>query len=86
MIVNTPITKSEIKNNSLVPKYDWIKMSIEEFQNWVSEVELGVNYQWNNGILEADEKMKLENIYILTNIKKLFKDESYRSCDIQKHE
>ncbi len=42
MIVNTPITKSEIKNNSLVPKYDWIKMSIEEFQNWVSEVELGV--------------------------------------------
>jgi hypothetical protein len=64
MIVITPITKSEIKKNSLVPKYDWIKMSSEEFQNWVSEVELGVKYERNNGILEADEKMKLENIYI----------------------
>jgi len=40
MIVFTPITKSEIKDNTLVPKYDGIKMSREEFQNWEPEVEV----------------------------------------------
>ena len=70
MIVFTPITKSEIKDNTLVPKYDGIKMSREEFQNWEPEVEVWVKYEWNKATLEADEKMKLEKIYILTNIQK----------------
>jgi hypothetical protein len=33
-------------------------MSFEEFQNWEPEDEVGVEYEWNNGILEAEEKMK----------------------------
>ena len=72
MIVITPITKSEIKDNTLAPKFDGIKMSKEEFQDWEPEVELGVKYEWNKAILKADEKMKLENIYILTNNQKVF--------------
>ena len=72
MIVFIPITKSQIKDNTLVPKYDGIKMSREGFQNWEPEVELGVKYEWNNGKLKAENKMKLEDIYILTNIQNIF--------------
>jgi predicted nucleotidyltransferase len=54
-------------------------MSFEEFQNWEPEVEVGVKYKWNNGILEAEEKMKLEEIYIFTNIQKVFQKKSKMS-------
>jgi hypothetical protein len=79
MIVFTPIIESEIKDKPLVPKYDGKKMSFEEFQNWEPEDEVGVKYEWNNGILEAEEKMKLEEIYIFTNIQKVFQKKSKMS-------
>jgi hypothetical protein len=54
-------------------------MSFEEFQNWEPEDEVGVKYEWNNGILEAEEKMKLEEIYIFTNIQNVFQKKSKMS-------
>jgi hypothetical protein len=44
MIVFAPIYESEIKEKTIIPKYDGVKMSLEEFYNWVREKEPGIKY------------------------------------------
>ena len=58
MIVFAPIYESEIKEKPIIPKYDGVKMSLKDFHNWNREVEPGIKYEWNNGVLEATDKLK----------------------------
>ncbi len=70
MIIFTPIILPENQKNYTIPKYDGVKMSLEEFQNWEPEVEPGIKYEWNYGILEAEAKMSINEIKILLNFQK----------------
>jgi Uma2 family endonuclease len=71
MIIFTPILERNITNQQGIPKYDGNAMSLEEFQNWKQEEE-GIKYEWNNGVVEADEKIRTDEIYIFRNITKAF--------------
>ncbi|MCB1189598.1 MAG: Uma2 family endonuclease [Leptospiraceae bacterium] len=67
MIIFTPILESELKEKPSVPKYDGIKMRLEEFL--VSEFDdPGYKYEWNNGLLEADNKLKFSEQILVDNI------------------
>jgi tRNA A37 N6-isopentenylltransferase MiaA len=59
MIIFTPILETEKKENLIIPKYDGVKMTREEYRNWNPE-EPGIKYEWSNGVLEATEKLKFQ--------------------------
>lgn len=67
MIIFTPIFEVEQKEKPLVPKYDGFKMSFEDFLNSKLE-DQGFKYEWNNGIIEAEERLKTQEIKIYINL------------------
>ncbi len=82
MIVFVPIEAKENSFRQILPRYDGIKMSLEEFLHWEPEPELGVRYEWNNGIVEAEEKMKIEEGKVFRNLLKVFvKTKSFENGD-----
>lgn len=72
MIIFTPIFESEIKEKQQVPKYDGIQMSLEEYLNWEIAIEENIKYEWNNGVIEAVDKLRTEELYIYRNLQKEF--------------
>ena len=68
MIIFTPILEKNLKINQSIPKFDGISMTLEDFQNWNPEVEDGIKYEWDNGIVEAEDRMKLDELHIYTNL------------------
>lgn len=71
MIVFTPILENESKEKYPVPKYDGIKMNLDEFMNSNFE-DPGLKYEWNNGVLEAEEKLKFSEQNIVINLQRKF--------------
>lgn len=47
-------------------------MSLEEFSNWEPEIEVGIKYEWDNGILEAADKLRTDELYIYRNLQREF--------------
>ena len=76
MIIFTPINEKDNKEVQTFPKFDGVSMTLDEFQNWNPEIEAGIKYEWNNGIVEAEEKMKVDELYIYTNLVKAFQSRS----------
>ncbi len=72
MIIFTPISEKNIKEKQTIPKFDGVRMTIEEFQNWNPEIESGIKYEWNNGIVEAEEKMKFSEQKIVVQLQNQF--------------
>lgn len=67
MIIFVPTTESK-KEAIKQPKFDGVKMPLEEFQNWEPDIEEGIKYEWNNGIIEATDKLRTDELFIYTNI------------------
>lgn len=67
MIIFTPISENEQKQKPIIPKYDGMKMSLEDFL--ASEIDdPGFKYEWNNGILEVEEILKPHETKIYLNL------------------
>jgi Uma2 family endonuclease len=47
-------------------------MSLLEFQNWEPDVEPGNKYEWNDGILEATDKLKFSEQKMIDRLQKKF--------------
>jgi Uma2 family endonuclease len=62
------------------PRYNGRKMSLEKFMDFKPED--GFKYEWNNGFLEAREKMiKPSEFYLLQNLQRAFvKTALYANC------
>lgn len=76
MIVFTPIFESNPKEQILCPKYDGVKMSLEEYYNSNFE-ESGFKYEWNDGVLEAEEKLKPSEAIIYSNLHTKFIEKNF---------
>jgi len=70
MIIFTPVLEKEITIKQTIPKFDGIRMTYDEFQNWNPEIEEGIKYEWDNGVVEAEERMRIDEIHIYTNLVK----------------
>ena len=81
MIVFTPIFESDLKEKPSIPKYDGIQMSLDEFLT--SEFEdPGFKYEWNNGLREAEEKLKFSEQRIVLILQRTFnKTSAYQKGD-----
>ena len=78
MIIFTPILESESKEKLPLPKYDGIKMSLEDFLTTKVE-DQGFKYEWNNGVLEAEYAMKFsEQILVDTIIRRFCTTNSFK--------
>ncbi len=71
MIVFTPIFESKPKEQFPFPKYDGIQMSLEDFLNSNFE-ESGFKYEWNNGVLEVEERLKPSEAVLYSNLHNKF--------------
>ncbi len=71
MKIFTPIIEIKEKEILPIPKYDGVKMSLEEFQNFEFE-DPGYKYEWNNGITEAEILMKDTERFLIDNIIRKF--------------
>ena len=81
MIIFTPIFENKTKEQMPYPKYDGVKMSLDEFLNFKFE-EPGIKYEWNNGVLDAEEKMKFSEQRIVSNLQRKFsKTSAYQKGD-----
>jgi len=80
MIITLPIPlENAVERKIPVPKYDGLRMSLEDFLNWEVRESDGFKYEWNDGVLEADESMKLKEVKIFQNINRKFSGtDSYR--------
>jgi len=82
MIILTPILDFENKEKPIIPKYDGTRMTIEEFKIWDPEVEEGIKYEWNNGVIEAEDRMKFNELKIINQLNnKFFKTDSFTRGD-----
>jgi Uma2 family endonuclease len=70
MIIFTPVLEKEITIKQTIPKFDGMRMTYDEFQNWNPETEEGIKYEWDNGVVEAEERMRIDEIHIYTNLVK----------------
>jgi len=59
------------------PKYDGVLMSHSEYSRWKKPYYGGYKYEWNNGKLEATEKMKKEEVYIVQYLQATFSKTNY---------
>jgi Uma2 family endonuclease len=75
MIVFAPIFENKPKEQIPFPKYDGIQMRFEDFQNFETE-EPRFKYEWNDGILEAEERMKFNEQRIVFNLQRKFSETS----------
>jgi len=72
MIIFTPLLKSESKTNPSPPKYDGVKMSLEQYLSYSFEEET-YKYEWNEGILESEKKkMKIKEAILFRNLRNRF--------------
>ena len=69
MINFSPIVES--KTNPSLPKYDGVKMSLEQYLSHSFEEE-AYKYEWNEGILESEEKMKIKEAILFRNLRNRF--------------
>jgi len=76
MIIFTPIFEKVFSEKQTIPKFDGVRMTLDEFQNWNPEIEAGIKYEWDNGVVEAEEKMRVDELYIYTNLVKAFQTKS----------
>ena len=73
MIITVPIPLEKAAERTVpVPAYDGLKMSLENYLHWAPPEPDGFKYEWNDGVLEADESMKLEEVKIFQNINRKF--------------
>jgi len=70
MIIFTPVLEKEITIKQTIPKFDGMRMTYDEFQNWNPETEEGIKYEWDNGVVEAEERMRIDELHIYTNLVK----------------
>lgn len=77
MIIFVPVPESDLKNKVNIPKFEGVKMPLEEFYNWETENEPEIKYEWDDGRLEADFKMKPEELNIYKNILRKFNTTKY---------
>jgi Uma2 family endonuclease len=70
-----PAGTARIRNGTVRlsrPKYDGLKMSLQDFLDWEREPD-GWKYEWNNGVIEINEvNMTLKEQYIIKNISRAF--------------
>lgn len=71
MIIFTPVFETTPKKEVQIPKFDGLKMNLEEFLNFNFE-DSSFKYEWNNGTTEAVEKMKIKERIIYRNINRKF--------------
>ncbi len=73
MIVTVPLP---VEHGSIAlppaPRYDGVSMSLEAYRNWEPIEPDGFKYEWNDGVLEAEESMKLPETRIYRNINRQF--------------
>lgn len=70
MIIFTPVLEKEITIKQTIPKFDGMRMTYDEFQNWNPDTDEGIKYEWDNGVVEAEERMRIDEIHIYTNLVK----------------
>ncbi|MEM7181359.1 MAG: Uma2 family endonuclease, partial [Spirochaetota bacterium] len=75
-ILFTPIFTSEEPKPLPIPKYDGRKMDLQTFLNFEFE-EVNYKYEWNDGVLEVEEKVKDSERYIIDNICRKFAKTEY---------
>ena len=71
MIIFTPILESESRSNSSIPKYDGVEMSLEQYLSHSFEEET-YKYEWNEGTLESEERMKIKEAILFRNLRNRF--------------
>ena len=67
MILFVPISESQVETISPIPRFEGVEMNLETYLNHKFK-EPGYKYEWNNGILEASEKLKFSEQKIINNI------------------
>jgi hypothetical protein len=63
MIIFTLRVKPESKSNPFLPKYEGVKMSLVQHLSHSFEEE-NYKYDWKQGTLESEEKMKIKEAEI----------------------
>jgi Uma2 family endonuclease len=82
MIIFAPILTDEKQKEVTIPKYDGVKMSLEEFQNWKPEEESGIKYEWNDGTLEATDKLKFSELKMIDRLQnKFYQTDAFKNGD-----
>jgi Uma2 family endonuclease len=76
MIFFAPIFDTEPAKELVPPKYDGLRLSLDEFLNSKLE-DPGYKYEWNRGVLEAEETVKESERYIIDNICRSFVKTKY---------
>ncbi len=67
MILFVPKSESQIESFSPIPRFEGVEMNLQTYLNHKFK-EPGYKYEWNNGILEASEKLKFSEQKIINNI------------------
>lgn len=81
MIHFVPVSESPKVTPSPIPRFEGLEMNLETYLNYKFK-EPGYKYEWNNGILEASEKLKFSEQKIINNILNHFqKTDSYQKGD-----
>ena len=82
MIIFTPVLEKDITMKQTIPKFDGIRMTYDEFQNWNPEIEEGIKYEWDNGVVEAEERVKFKEQKIVYQLQNQFlKTASFQNGD-----
>jgi Uma2 family endonuclease len=68
MIIFTPIFESKDRKILPIPQYDGVRMSLEEYHNFSFE-DPGYKYEWNNNVLESEERMKPREAIFFRNLR-----------------
>ena len=61
------VSESQIESFSPIPRFEGVEMNLQTYLNHKFK-EPGYKYEWNNGILEASEKLKFSEQKIINNI------------------
>lgn len=72
MIIFTPVLESETKEKPKIPKYDGIKMSLEDFLA-TDFKDPGFKYEWKDGMVEAEDNVKFSEQRIVFNLQESFR-------------
>ena len=71
MLIPVPVPSDAIGLPHARPKYDGLALPLEEYENWDMD-DPGFKYEWNNGILEAEESMKPADVRIFDSLQRRF--------------
>ncbi len=73
MIIFTPTIESKSKSNPSHLKYDGVKKSFKQYLS-NSFVEKDNKYEWNEGILESEEKTDIKEAFIFRSSRNRFNE------------